>query len=114
MKRVKLIDKKNFAKGLLDKDIEAFLVYVNFPSLGSMIIYSAQEAQTALLHLKKATISTKYVDFVDIFSKESAKMFLERTSINKHVIEWVDSKQVYYGPIYSYDQREVETSKDLY
>ena len=43
--RVEHINKKEFAKAALDKNIKAFVLYVSFLSLGSkMTIYLAQEA----------------------------------------------------------------------
>lgn len=43
----------------------------------------------------------EYFDFANVFSKESAKIVLERTSINKHAIKSVNSKHLSYRPIYS-------------
>ena len=51
------------------------MVHMNFLSLTlKMIIYSAQDAQIALLLAKKVTILTKYTDFANVFSKNLAKM----------------------------------------
>ena len=97
---------------MLDENIEAFIVHVGFLSLGSkMTIHPAQKAQIALLLAKEVTVSTKYSDFADVFSKESAEVLLERTKINKHAIELEDSKQPPYGPNYNLDPVELETPK---
>lgn len=41
---MELIDKKNSAKAALNKEIEAFVVYISSLSLGSMPIYFAWKA----------------------------------------------------------------------
>ena len=46
-KRVKIIDRKEFAKAVLDEHVEAFVVHVTF--LSTMAIHSAREAQIASL-----------------------------------------------------------------
>ena len=66
-----------------------------------MIIHPARKAKIALLLPKKITVLAEYLDFADIFSKESAKVLPERTGINKHAIELEEDKQPPYGPIYS-------------
>ena len=57
------------------------------------------------------SISTKYSDFVDIFSSELASKLFEHTRINDHAIELVDDWQTLYGPIYSLRLVESETLK---
>ena len=67
----------------LDENIEAFVVYVNSLSLGSkMTIHLAGKAQIALLLAKKVTVLAKYLDFADVFLKESAEVLPEYTGIN--------------------------------
>ena len=110
--RVELIDKKEFAKAALDENIEAFVVYVSFLSLGSkMTIYPAWEAQITSLLAKKVIVSAKYSDFANISSKKSAEMLPECTGIIKHAIELENVKQPSYGSIYSLSPVELETLK---
>ena len=110
--RIELIDKKEFAKAALDKNIEAFMVYVSFLSLGSkMIIHPAREAQIALQLAKKVTVLAESSDFANIFSKELAKVLPKYTGINKHSIELEDGKQLLYGPIDNLSPVELETLK---
>ena len=52
-KRVEIIDKKEFTKAALDKNIEALVIHVTSLSLNSMPIHQAQEAQIALLVIKE-------------------------------------------------------------
>ena len=56
IKRVEIIDKKEFTKTALDEIVEAFVVHVTSLSLTSMPIYPAREAQIALLVIKKVQI----------------------------------------------------------
>ena len=96
-RRVELIDKKKFAKASFDENIKAFVIHVNFLSLRSkMTIYLACKAQIVSLLAKKVTVPAKYSDFPDVFSRESAKMLLKCTGMNKHIIELEDGKQPPY------------------
>ena len=61
---------------------------VQIRSLGLRItIYLAREAQMALLLAQKVTVLAKYLDFADIFLKESANVLPEQIGVNEHVIE---------------------------
>ena len=107
---IEFIHKKEFAKTALDKNIEAFLVYI-FSLTSKIIIHLAQEAQIALLLGKKVTVPAEYTDFVNIFLKKSAEVLPERTSINEHAIKLEEGKQPHYRPIYSLGPIELETFK---
>ena len=59
IKRVELIDKKEFAKAALNENVEAFVVHVTSFSLylgPTMSIHPARKAQIALLLTEKVTI----------------------------------------------------------
>ena len=89
--KVELIHKKEFAKAALDENVEAFVVYV--ASLTSkMMIHPVYKAQIASFLGEKVTILAKYLDFADVFSKESAELLPKRTKINKHAIKIEDGK----------------------
>ena len=110
--RVEVIDKKEFAKAALNKNIGAFVIYVSFLSLRSkMTIYAAWKAQIASLLAKKVTVPAKYSDFANVFSKESAKVSSKRIGIKKHAIELEDGKQPPYEPIYTLGPITLETLK---
>lgn len=83
----------------MDEYVKAFVIYVSSLSLKLITIYPAREAEIALLLTKKGTVSTEYANCINIFSKESAKIFSEKTGINKYVIKLIDSKQLLYRPI---------------
>ena len=122
-KRVKLIDKKEFAKAALDVESETFVVHVSAlkAPLSQMTIYSSRAAQiigsnpvqVAALKQNKAPtkVPTKYSDFADIFSEEKALVLPERTDLNEHAIELKGGKQPLYGPIYSPGPVELEILK---
>lgn len=111
IKRVEFIDKKKFAKAVLNEDVKAFLIHVSSLNLGSMTIYPARKPWMTLLFIKKVTILTEYANFIDILSKKSKKMPSERRDINKHDIKLVDKKKSLYRLIYSQDPIELESLK---
>ena len=76
-----------------------------------MTIYLVQNAQIALLLIEKVTVSEKYLDFADVFSKKSAKVLPKRMGINKHVIKIEKEKQQSYGFIYCLGLVELEILK---
>ena len=110
--KVELINKKEFAKAVLDQNIEAFVVYMSSLSLKSKItIYPAWKAQIALLLNKEVTIPAKHSDFANVFSKKLAEVLQECTEINKHAMKLEDGKQPPYRPIYSLGPIKLKTLK---
>ena len=89
--RVKLIDKKEFAKPMLDKESETFVMHVAAleAPLAGMMIYPLQVAQIAALKQDEAPIKVppKYVDYANIFSFNLAMELPKNTGINKHAIK---------------------------
>ena len=104
------MNKKEFAKAVLNENIQVFIVHVALFT-SKIIIYAAWEAQISLLLAEKVNISAKYADFVNGFLKESVKVLPERTGINEHTIELEKGKQPSYRPIYSLGAVEFETFK---
>ena len=76
-----------------------------------MTIHLAWKAQIALLLAKEITVLEKYLDFIDIFSKESAEVLLEQTVINEPTIKLQKGKQPPYSPIYSLGSVELKLLK---
>ena len=60
-----------------------------------------KQVQIALLLAKKVSILAEYLDFVDVFLKESTNVFSEQTEVNKQAIKLQEGKEPPYGPIYS-------------
>ena len=84
---MEIIDKKEFTKAILNKNIEAFIVYMTSFNFNLIPIYLAKEAQIVLLVAKKVKILIKYLDFSDVFFKEKASILSKATKLNQHVIK---------------------------
>ena len=110
IKRVELIDKKKFAKAVLDKNSKTFVIHVAFFNLVPRI-HLDKEAQIAFLLTKEVKIPDEYSDFTNIFSEEKALVLLERIELNEHAINLEDDKQPFYKLIYSLSLVELETLK---
>ena len=109
-KWVQIIDQKEFAAAALAPEEEALVVHVAY--LGAkMVMHPARKAQVALLLAKEVSVPEEYVDFSDVFSKESAAVLPDRSNINEHVIDLEPGKQLPYRPIYSLGPVELETLK---
>ena len=94
---------------MLDENIKAFIVHVNFLSLGlKMTIYPAKKVQIALLLPKKVTIPAKHLDFADVFLKESANILSEQSKVNKYAIKLAKGKKLAYKPIYNLELMRLE------
>ena len=87
IKRVEIIDKKKFAKIILDKNVKAFVMYIIFLSLNLILINLAKKAKIATLITKKVKISTDYSEFLDVFLEEKALVLLEITDLNQNAIK---------------------------
>ena len=94
-----MIDKKEFAKAALDKNIEAFVVYITSLNLSSILIHPARKAQITLLLAEEVKIPTEYSDFLDIFSEKKALVLPELTKLNQYAIKLQDGQQLLHGPI---------------
>ena len=115
IKRVELIDKKEFARAALDEEFETYVVHVaalEAPLVG-IVIHPSQAAKISALIPDKASIkvSPKYADYADVFSFDLAIELSKNTGINEHAIKLQDGKQPPYGPIYSLGPVELETLK---
>ncbi len=118
--RVKLIDKREFAKAAMDGNPETFVVYVAALEVPiAMLIHPSRAPQVqnnstlAALQWDKALtkIPAEYSDYVDIFSTNLVMELLENTGMNEYTIELVEGKQPPYGPIYTLSPLELETLK---
>ena len=73
---------------VLNKNIEAFVVYISSLSLGlRMTIHPAKKVSIVLLLAKEVTVLAEYSDFANIFLKKSANIFPKQTKANKHTIK---------------------------
>ena len=78
---VELLDQKQFVKMALDENIKAFVVHVIFLK-SKITIYSAKEAQMALLLAEKVTVLAKNLDFANVFLKKLANILFKQTGAN--------------------------------
>ena len=101
--RVKLINKREFAKAALKKNFETFVMHVATLEMPTaMSIHSSRTLQVqrlneptlAALQWDKAPIEipAKYADYADVFSLDLAMKLLENTKINEHAIKLIDGK----------------------
>ncbi len=114
IKRVELIEKKEFAVTALDLEYKVFIVYVAALDIDlSDKIHFSNKAQIAHLKADEASIkvASKYANFADIFSTKLAIELLKYTRINNYTIKLVDDWQTSYGPIYNLSPVELETFK---
>ena len=72
---------------MLDKNFEAFIVYVTSLSINLILIHLAKKAQIALLIAEKVKIPTNYLNSLDDFSEKKALMLSKITKLNKYAIK---------------------------
>lgn len=113
IKKVWIINSKKFAKTVLDLKQEAFAVYVTTFFVEPMKMYLNRKFLIAALIINKALliVLVEYLDFEDVFSKESAMVLLEYIKINIYTINLKEDKQPPYRPIYSSELIELKTLK---
>ena len=87
---IKLIDKKEFTKAVLDKNLKAFIVHMFFLNLE--LINLDKETQITSLLIEKIIVLDEYLDFTNIFSKQQVLVQSEQIEPNQHTIELQDSK----------------------
>lgn len=78
-----------------------------------MMVYPDCKVQIAILITDKTLIIVpiEYLDFVNVFSKKSAKVLPQHIEINIYVIDLEEGIQLLYSPIYSQRMVELETLK---
>lgn len=88
IKKIQIIDRKKFAKTVLDPNKKVFVVNVTTIT-SEKAIYLVCQAQIALLKAEKVsvTVPKKYLDYTDIFSKKFPAMLSEHIEINTHTID---------------------------
>lgn len=79
------MNKKEFAKKLLNEKVKAFAIYVFSFRLGLILIYSVSQTNI-ILFFTKASIINKYWDFINLFSKNLTIKAFEYSNINDYII----------------------------
>lgn len=111
--RMEFINKKEFAKAVLDKNSETFVLHILALEATENSIHPSQAAQIAALQWDKAffNIPIGFSDNTDVFSLDLAIELPEKTGINEHILDLIEEKQTPYGPIYVLSLVEMETLK---
>ncbi len=98
---VELIDKKEFARAVVDRNSETFVVYVTTLEIPTAMpihlfktFYIQDDSTLAILLWDKALteILAKYSYYVDIFSLDLAMELPGNLGMNEHTIELIDGK----------------------
>ena len=110
---VELIDKHKFAKAVLNKISETFVIHVIALEALKPALYPSQALLLAALQQDKTPIEIplEYANYADVFSPNLAMKLSENIGINEHAIEQIEGEQLSYGPIYSLGPMELETLK---
>lgn len=111
---MELINKKEFAVVVLDKNVKTFEIYLATLSAAlAMQVYFFCQAQVKLLITDKLFVKvlSKYLDYNDIFSFDLVIRQFENSSMNEYTIELVKGKYPPYKPIYSLEPIELEILK---
>ena len=109
-----MIRKKKFITIALDLKNKAFIVYIASISR-DFNIYLFFIAQIAFLKADKilTSVSSKYTNFIDIFSKNLAAKLLEYIKINKYIINLIEEYLLPYGSIYNLELVELEVLEPI-
>ena len=110
IRRVEIINKKEFATTALNKDNKTFVVHMAAFSIGSNV-HPSWKAQIASLDVEEVTIPAKYLDYTNVFFSNPAIKLPKHTSINNHFINLIDDKQLLYRQIYSLRSVKLESLK---
>ena len=110
IKQIELINKKEFAKVVLDENSETFVTHVVSLNL-AFGIHPNRAVQIVSLLTKEVKIPDKYSDFANVFSEKKVLVLPGRTELNKHAIDLENGKQLPYGLIYRLSLGELETLK---
>ena len=94
--KVKLIDKKKFARVALNEKSEPFMLHIAAleAPLAGMTIHLLWAAQIVTLKQDESLIKVppEYVDYADVFSFDLAMELPKNIGINKHAIKLQDNK----------------------
>ena len=108
-----LINKHEFARPVLDKNSETFVVNVATLEALKLAIHLSQAPFLVAIQQNKppTEIPSEYIDYAGVFSLDLVMQLPEKSSINVHAIELIEGKQLLYGPIYSLGLVELEALK---
>lgn len=108
---MEIIDKKEFAIVILNKDNKTFVVHMAAVSIVDLNVHLSWHIQIALPKVKKVTIPSKYTDYINVFFPNFTAKLPKHTGIINHFIDLIDNKQPLYGLIYSLGLMELDILK---
>ena len=79
---MKIIEKKEFAKKVLEKNVETFVIYVKSLKFNLILIYLAKKVQIALLLIKQIEFIIEYLNFSNVFLEEQCLILLAIIKFN--------------------------------
>lgn len=85
--QIESIKKKEFAKAILEKNVEVFVVYVSSFCFSLTSIHLTRKLSISLLFIKKIMIPIKYSNFSNVFFKKKTLMLFELIKFNQHAIK---------------------------
>lgn len=71
---------------ILDKNIKAFIIYINSLVI-KIMIYIVRKTKIDLLLFEKIIFMTEYLDFINFFFKKLANIFSKYIKVNIYFIE---------------------------
>lgn len=119
---VELIDKKEFARVILNENSEIFVMYIAALEVSTAMfihllrisqIQRSNESTLAAQQWDQASNKNpaKYSDYTDVFSKDLVIELPENIDINEYTIKLIEEKQPSYRFIYAFTPVELETLK---
>lgn len=113
-RKIELIGKKEFIIRAFDSKHKVFVIYITALNINlSDKVHSLKRAQIIYLKADEAPIkvSSKYVDFIDIFSPKLVIKLSKYIEINDPVIKFVDDRKFFYSFIYNLSPIKLEILK---
>ena len=112
-RQVQLTNKHKFARAILNKNSQTFIIDVVGVYTLEVAIHPSRAPLLAALQQDKALtkIHLEYVNYANVFSLDLAMELPKNTGINKQVIELIEGKQPPYGPTYCLGPVELGTLK---
>lgn len=84
---MEFIDKKEFARVTIDKNVKPFVVHITSLSLSLMLIYTTKKAQIGSFIIKKVNFLKEYSNFSNVFLKEKDLVLSKITNLNQDTIK---------------------------
>ena len=111
IRRMKIINKKEFAIAEFNEDDENLIMHITALSVVDSNVHLSWHVQIALLKVEKVIILSKYIDYTNVFSSDFVVELPKHIGINNHLIDLIDDKLSPYYLIYSLGPVEVKMLK---